>query len=613
MSSLSLTASSINVTNSTDHSDPDYDPSEKEKVFLVPSTSRQIPHDLSALDFSGICEVVDRRNLSHEGCAQIINAAFEMVGWITSNCKGLVVTGDYVNSKLSDARKTTWKESVQEREDIVETMQCFSFDGKKNENAIITSNPYGKTATTRGFMKLENVAIMQHPELNPLGFISSLNGRAYTVYKGLYKFLNPKNSKDAFKCLFAIAADGTNTNTGGTGGIIKLFEDKIGRNLHRIICLLHLNELDMKYVIFGIDGSTASENTLKGEIGRKITNINFAVDRVALFEPISLGELPAGIDDYIKDLRCDQQMLLDLGKAIAAGNCPQEIAHRKPPPLSFCRWNSAAIRLQLYYISQDKPSHDLVTLVTFVQQVYIPMWVRIRTQSSWENGSRHLFSFLTMARKAANMCKDSRLVHVTEEVIVNNGFYAHSENLLMAMLTDDSPEIRERAYTRILQIRQKRHSEGIAHDARREYAKPEPLHYNFRAECYTNMLKLEHLIHEPPFSQLLDQKAIEALAQANQQLSVPPIKLHSQDTERLVSVMNSCVGRVCGVENQNAIMKHKLKSRSRNSRNLKRSYKTFDAVKETRWRKTDGKIINRRGRGNKRNGDLLEPRRRRAH
>lgn len=275
------------------------------------------------------------------------------------------------------------------------------------------------------------------------------------------------------------------------------------------------------------------------------------------------------------------------------------------PPFSFCRWNSAAIRLLLFYISQDEPTHDLVVLVTFVQQVYIPMWLRIRIQSSWENGSRHLFCFLEFARKAARMCHDNRLVHVTEKVIVDNGYFAHSENVLLTMLTDSDPEIRQLAYTRILEIRAKRHSDGVPFDGRRTYSKPQPQDFNFHAESYYSILKPENFVDEPPFTQRLDQKSFEDLAEANKQVSVPPIKLHSQDTERLVAVMNKCVGRISGLENQNAIMEHKLRSLHRNARNVKKDYQTFEATKEMRWRRTDNNPINRNSRYPKRKKDSM--------
>lgn len=299
MRSMSLTSSSINDSNATIRSDYEHAPSDDEKGIIAPSIAQPIPQSLSELDFSGICEVVDRRNLSEEGSAQLTNAVLEMVGWITSNHSALVVTGDYIHRKMTNTRRRTWDHSVEERRSIVEHMECFSFDGKKIFNATMISNPYGDTATKRSYVHVENVVIMQHPELKPLGFISSLSGKALCVFNELNKFLNPTKSKEAFKSLFAIAADGTNTNTGATSGIIKLFEDEVNRNLHRIICLLHFNELDIKHVIFAIDGATSSEKTLKGEIGKKITQNDFIIKNIAKYEPIPLGEIPSDIDDHV--------------------------------------------------------------------------------------------------------------------------------------------------------------------------------------------------------------------------------------------------------------------------------------------------------------------------
>lgn len=229
--SLSLTASSLNITGVSDN---DYVPTAEQRSTLIPTLPRPVPNSVSELDFSGISEIIDRGDISGELAAMLINAVFEMVGWITSEEKGLIVTASCIQRKLVEAREKTWRTDLERRFDDVEKIECFSFDGKRNENAIIIENPHGKSKTLRSSRLMENVAIMRHPDLEPLGFISTLDGTSSFIFEHLWEFLNPGGLKE-FSSLVAIGADGTHVNTGSNNGIIRKFETKIGRNLHRII------------------------------------------------------------------------------------------------------------------------------------------------------------------------------------------------------------------------------------------------------------------------------------------------------------------------------------------------------------------------------------------
>jgi len=46
-----------------------------------------------------------------------------------------------------------------------------------------------------------------------------------------------------------IGCDGTSTNTGATGGIIRLLEKKLGKPLQWLPCQLHANELLLRHLM----------------------------------------------------------------------------------------------------------------------------------------------------------------------------------------------------------------------------------------------------------------------------------------------------------------------------------------------------------------------------
>lgn len=72
------------------------------------------------------------------------------------------------------------------------------------------------------------------------------------------------------KTLKAIGCDDTATNTGTSNGVITLFENKLQQPLQVIVCILHVNVLPLRTVMFALDGPTSGPNTFSGAIGKQI-------------------------------------------------------------------------------------------------------------------------------------------------------------------------------------------------------------------------------------------------------------------------------------------------------------------------------------------------------
>ena len=65
-----------------------------------------------------------------------------------------------------------------------------------------------------------------------------------------------KNKECSTNSIGAIDCDGTADNTGTNGGIIRLLEIGLGRNLLCFILQLHVNELALHHLIKMLDGKT---------------------------------------------------------------------------------------------------------------------------------------------------------------------------------------------------------------------------------------------------------------------------------------------------------------------------------------------------------------------
>lgn len=64
-----------------------------------------------------------------------------------------------------------------------------------------------------------------------------------------------------------VGSDGTNVNTGPTGGIIRSLKKELNRPLQWAICQLHNNELSLRHLIEHLDGKTTSPYAFSGPIG----------------------------------------------------------------------------------------------------------------------------------------------------------------------------------------------------------------------------------------------------------------------------------------------------------------------------------------------------------
>ncbi|GBP37966.1 hypothetical protein EVAR_84953_1 [Eumeta japonica] len=161
-----------------------------------------------------------------------------------------------------------------------------------------------------------------------------------------------------------------------------------------------MNELPLRHLFFHLDGSTSGPKSYNGPIGKVLEN--WEELRVIKFQKIEGDVLP----DMTDDLSTDQKYLHRIVTAIISGTFPDDLRHKSLGKLSHARWLTRANRLFTSlrrYLKPDISFEDLKCIV--------------------------------------------------DTVIQRNGYFAHSENLLLAMITDERKHIRELAARRILKAR----------------------------------------------------------------------------------------------------------------------------------------------------------------
>ena len=70
-------------------------------------------------------------------------------------------------------------------------------------------------------------------------------------------------------------------------------------------------------------------------------------------------------------------MLVNYSKGIANGFMDPKYDTMEGPAIGWARWCTTQIRQQMLYVRQENPSEQLVKLITYNQQAYIPVKIDI--------------------------------------------------------------------------------------------------------------------------------------------------------------------------------------------------------------------------------------------
>lgn len=519
--------------------DPDYEPDGS----VSPTRTIVIPNRIADLNLEAAAMEAERRHISSRAAAAIISKAFEDVGIITPEKKNLVVGP----SKICRERKKA-REKVMLKASRRASLECFFFDGKKDFNLRLATR--SDTKVLNKSVLFENTTVVQQPGNHFLGFTSTTSGSSVIIFNAIKDMFAEK--KILLTDLYAIGSDGTNTNTGWDKGIIQHFENLLHRPLHWLICVLHLNEILFKAVFVHLDGITKGPNQFSGAIGRQL-EIAHTLE-IVNYERISLENMPPDIS--IESINYEQTYIYKLAKAIDTGECSDDLAQCNVGVLQTVRWLVPASKILRVYMSSSKPSRNLKEVVNFILKVYLPSWFWIKINPSFTNGAKHVHRLLTFARKSLS----SDTWTIVCEKIYNNSYFLHSENVLLAMITDDDRNIRRRAYDLIIKARQR--DQGKVVQNVRVFRKPSKTDINECADHYSNVLDWDNHYYEPPFTLKLSLSELYEYKESSEIILVADIPCHSQGTEFLVQAVSKATNKVAHNDRQEAYVRVGLVARS---------------------------------------------------
>lgn len=374
-------------------------------------------------------KVADRRNISNRDVAAITTAVLNDFGIVGKEKTQFVIDSNKVWRNRNKARNLSKKE----HEENLEPIQALYFDGRIDD----TKEKVGFKIKT---IKCDHIALVQEPGSKYINHISPELSTGAGISEGIVSYF--KSNDIDLSALVAVGCDGCNTNTGWENGALPNLERTKGHSVQWIVCLLHFDELPFKALITKYDGATTGPRSYSGPIGRKLLKCEELP--IAHFEPIEFRCDVPNLDDI--SLSADQRYLFDICTSISNGSFELKAL---PGKMGHSRWITTASRVCRLYVSTERPSDLLVVLVKYILWVYAPAHFEIKYRSSIVFGPIHLFNVIERIQFLNREAKQKKYYTTLVEAIQRNGFFAHPENLLLAMLNDDNQQIRQQAWQKI--------------------------------------------------------------------------------------------------------------------------------------------------------------------
>ena len=252
----------------------------------------------------------------------------------------------------------------------------------------------------------------------------------------------------------------------------------------------------------------------------------------------------------------DQNILYRSCRAIIDGVCPPDLAKRTLGPVFHARWITLALRINFLYMSVATPSEELYRLTWFVINIYAYLW--FSAKKNWRATEAPSIAFKAMQLLNGLPLNEQRILWP----VFKRGFmyWAHSEQLLLACLASENPDVRAHAVARILrlrepvqltQVKKKKGSSGV-----RTFELPSPV---LNAPNYWSMIDwTAEQVTEPPYLRKYSDAEIRAFEHTPLVLDVPS---NSQHVERLIKLITENGKHAASPTLRDGLAKATLRSR----------------------------------------------------
>lgn len=304
----------------------------------------------------------------------------------------------------------------------------------------------------------------------------------------------------------------------------------------------------MCHLIHHIDGKTSGPSSFTGPTGSKLNDCE--KQPVTDFKSIDSENIIL----ESSDLSTDQEYLLKSVQlyCIASGECNSELALMNTGKLQHGRWLTTANRILCLYVSLSILSSGMLVIVNYIMKVCVPMWFAIKKNTLAFQGAKRLYE---MIRKSCPSQQGHRTV--VDKVIQNIAYFTNPENLLFAMIHDDSATIRELGFRRILRAR---HLEQDKPCVTIPY---QSLIIN--ASAYHLMIDWRNIeLTEPPATKKITSKDVLILIPSKEKpFGLSDFPCHTHVVERLIKMVTDTSTVVVGEAARDSYMRAWIEGRKK--------------------------------------------------
>ena len=125
-----------------------------------------------------------------------------------------------------------------------------------------------------------------------------------------------------------------------------------------------------------------------------------------------------------------------------------DFAAIEPGPPCVSRWNTLWSRVLRVSVATAQPSNQFQRIANMVVKFSMPMWFQIKRHSHMTDGPHNIFVCLQLLKHLNNT-----EINIDKEVVQRNAFFAHSDQLLLAMCIDRDETVRREAVNKIRKLR----------------------------------------------------------------------------------------------------------------------------------------------------------------
>ena len=490
-----------------------------------------------------------RLGVSNRGTSGVITGFLKDLvdaGYLTEEDKAFL-TCDSTKIFRAKEKLMSCARLTEETRALNSDVECIFFYGRADKTKVLTfqeeTKKYHKSVITE-----EHYTLIQEPEgmyvhhFSPANYSGPKIKPAKKIALGVFDWIESHGAKESIQ---VIGGDSTSTITGHRGGALYNLEVQLGHKCLWSICMIHTNELPLRRLIESYDGKTCSATAYKGDICQLLPKVN------ELPINFSFKALPGGEDlinlpeDIVKSLSTDQQNCYLLVKAIKTGNLSTDLANLKGGTINHSRWLTTAQALLMLWIREHKLQGETLRkfeiIVNFVIQSYFKLYFDIKVKNCLTDGPNHILTALKILRTQPKEVQD-----IIKDTISRGAYHAHSENLILSLLSSNVESERVFAIEKILQIRG---PSNMGSELIRDRVTPS---LNFEADSLTDLISWDDL-HEPIITAKMSTETIKSFK--NSPIKIQRFPIHTQSTERAVQHVSKACMMVYGQEKRDGFVK----------------------------------------------------------